>query len=274
MSTNRDQIDNKTRSILHNSRGIDLAERGWLDEAINEFKSAILSAPDFAQGYDNLGTAYADKGDLFNALFSYTKALSLEPQNPIALHNLGCFLSNHGNTLAAKCFKDVVKLEPDLYEARFNLGLCFAAEDKHEQAIYQFEQALLENAHDQETRFHLALSLFTLEKYVAAIKELLQVVKAEPKHEPAWFHLGLSYQEQGFLDEAANAFTKSMMLNPSNIEACLNLASLLNRLNRNKEAKGLIKRAMTLDPQRTEDFVAKELDLNFEPSRPFAKRNK
>src|SRR5262245_6155381 len=94
MSTNRDQIDNTTRSVLHNSRGIDLAERGWLDEAIKEFKNAILNDPDSAQGYDNLGTAYADKGDLLNALSSYTKALSLEPDNPIALHNLGCFLSN------------------------------------------------------------------------------------------------------------------------------------------------------------------------------------
>jgi tetratricopeptide (TPR) repeat protein len=274
MSTNRDQIDNKTRSILHNSRGIDLAERGWLDEAINEFKSAIQSAPDFAQGYDNLGTAYADKGDLFNALTSYTKALCLEPENPVALHNLGCFLSNHGNALAAKCFKDAVKLEPDLYEARFNLGLCFASEDKHEQAIHQFEQALLENAHDQETRFHLALSLFTLEKYVPAIKELLQVTKIEPNHEQAWFYLGLSYQEQGFLSEAVNAFGKAIMLNTNNIEACLNLASLLNRLDRKKEAKALIKRAITLDPQRAEEFMAKEEDFSHELSRSCAKRNK
>ncbi|HXW52657.1 MAG TPA: tetratricopeptide repeat protein [Myxococcota bacterium] len=255
MSTNRDQLDNTTRSILHNSRGIDLAERGWLDEAIKEFKSAIQNAPDFAQGYDNLGTAYADKGDLFNALESYTKALTLESENPIALHNLGCFLSNHGNELAMRCFKEAVKIDPELYEARFNLGLCLAAEDKHEKAINQFELALLENEHDHDARFHLALSLGAVGKHSNAIKELLKVVKTDQKHESAWFNLGQNYQEQGFLEEAANAFTKAISLNNNNIDAYLSLASLLHRLERSKEAKSLIRRAMMLDPKKTEEFV-------------------
>jgi tetratricopeptide (TPR) repeat protein len=261
MSTNRDQLDNTTRSILHNSRGIDLAERGWLDEAIREFKIAVLNTPDFAQGYDNLGTAYADKGDLFNALESYTKALSLDPENPIALHNLGCFLSNHGNHLAIKCFKDAVKMEPDLYEARFNLGLCLAAEDKHEKAIAQFEHALHYDNHDLDTRFHLALSLMALSRYVHAIKELLKIVKTDAQHEQAWFNLGISYHEQGFLDEAVNAYAKSMTINGNNIEAHLSLASLLHGLDRKQEAKALIKRAITLDPKRTQEFIANDEQL-------------
>lgn len=255
MSTHRDQIDNTTRAILHNSRGIELAERGWLDEAIKEFRHAIESTPDFAQGYDNLGTAYADKGDLFNALTCYTKALSLDPHNPIALHNLGCFLSNYGNQLAIKCFKDAIKLEPELYEARFNLGLSFAAEEKHEKAIAQFEKALCENDQDQDARFHLALSLMALERYAHAIKELLKIVKADKDHEQAFYYLGLSYQEQGFLDEAVNAFTKAIMKNGKNVDAHLSLASVLARLSRNKEAKAAVRRAISLDPKRSEDFI-------------------
>ncbi len=128
MAIIRDQIDNESRSTLHNSRGIELAEKGWLDEAINEFNSAISNTPNCAQSHDNLATAYADKGRLIEALKAYTKALDLEPENPFALHNLGCFLSNHGKNLAMRCFKDAAKLEPELYEARFNLGLCLAAD--------------------------------------------------------------------------------------------------------------------------------------------------
>lgn len=256
MSTSRDQIDNMSRSSLHNSRGIDLAERGWLEEAIKEFKSAIQSAPNSAQGYDNLGTVYADKGELLNALSSYTKALALEPDNPFALHNLGCFLSNHGNRLAAKCFKNAFKIEPDLYEARFNLGLCLAAEEKHEQAISQFENALTLNDQDQEVRFHLALSLIALGKNTLAIKELLKVVKSEKKQDQAWFYLGTCYQEQGFLEEAASALANAIMVNPNSIDAMLSLASLLTRLDRAKESKALVSRAFTLDPKRSKDFIA------------------
>lgn len=273
MSTNRDQIDNESRSSLHNSRGIDLAERGWLDEAISEFKRAIKNAPNSAQGYDNLGTVYADKGELLDALCSYTHALTLEPDNPIALHNLGCFLSNHGNHLAAKCFKNAFKIEPDLYEARFNLGLCLAAEDKHEQAIAQFENALSQDEHDLESRFHLALSLMALNNHKRAIVELLKVIKIERKYEQAWYSLGLCYQERGFLEEGVNALGKAMSLNPNNFDAVINLASLLTRLGRVKESKSLINRAIKLDSKRAMEFISRDEYL-CNDWRPPTKRNK
>ena len=44
----------------HNSRGIELADRGWLDEAINEFNRAIELDPT-RPAHDNLATVYAEK---------------------------------------------------------------------------------------------------------------------------------------------------------------------------------------------------------------------
>lgn len=258
MSTNRDQIDNTARSNLHNSRGIELAERGWLDEAINEFKNAISMAPGLAQGYDNLGTVYADKGDLIAALTSYTKALALEPDNSCALHNLGCFLSNHANQLAASCFRRAFKIEPELYESRFNLGLCLAQEEKHEQAIVHYEQALAQSGHDPEIRFHLSLSLIELGQNVRAIKELLKVTREQEKNDAAWFNLGNCYHQQGFIEEAEMAYSNAINAQPMNIDAILALASLLKSLKRNKESKSLLKRALRLDKKHTETIIAQD----------------
>ncbi len=255
MSTNRDQMDNTSRSNLHNSRGIELAERGWLDEAIKEFQKAILSAPDSVQGYDNLGTVYADKGDLLGALSAYTKALSLEPDNPCALHNLGCFLANHGSQLASFCFRRSFKLDKEFYQARFNLGLCLAGEDKHDQAVMHFETALMQSDNDPEIRFHLALSFIALENNVRAIKELLKVVESEEDNNAAWYHLGACYNEQGFLEEAEKAFATAIKLNPEHVEAILALASLLMRQKRTREAKLLMKRALKLDHQQASSFI-------------------
>jgi tetratricopeptide (TPR) repeat protein len=256
MSINRDHIDNE-RSNRHNLRGIDLVERGWLDEAINEFKNAIKSAPHSADGYDNLASAYADKGELLNALFSYTKALELEPDSSIALYNLGCFLSYHGHRLATRCFKLSYQNDPDMFEARFNYGFCLAQEDKHEKAIHHFQTILIEHE-DQDTRFHLALSFIALEKYAQAIKELLQVVKVDKEHQQAWHHLGCSFEQQGFLEEAANALTKAVNLNAKDVEAHLSLALILLNLKRKKEAKSLFKRAFLLDQKRTQEFLNAE----------------
>lgn len=254
MSINRDHINND-RSNMHNLRGIDLIKRGWIDEAINEFKNAIKNAPELADGYDNLASAYARKGKLLDALFSYTKALELEPESPIATYNLGCFLSSYAHQLAAKCFKIAYKNDPDMFEARFNYGYYLAEDNKHEEAINHF-QTILTKHEDQDTRFHLALSLISLEKYPQAIKELLRVVKNDKDHQQAWYYLGLSFDEQGFIQEAVNAFSKAINLNNKDIEALLALALILLNLNRKKEAKSLFKRAFLLDQKRTEDFLA------------------
>lgn len=257
MSSIRDQIDNDSQSSLHNLRGIDLAERGFIEEAIKQFKLAVNNAPNSAQGHDNLGTAYADRGDWLQALTSYVAALNLEPENPIVLHNLGCLLLNHANELSIRCFKKASKLDPELYEAHYNLGLCFAAEDKHEQAIMQFERALSEEE-DAEVHFQLASSLYALKRYPSAIRELLAALKIDKKHEQAWFYLGLSYQEQGFLEEALNAFIGCVKLAPDHLEAVLSMASMLIRLDRIKESKPLIKRAMKIDPKCAEEFIAQD----------------
>ncbi|MCA9508495.1 MAG: tetratricopeptide repeat protein [Myxococcales bacterium] len=255
MSTNRDQIDNISRSSLHNARGIELAERGWLDEAVKEFQKAISNAPDSAQGYDNLGTVYADKGDLLSALGAYTKALSLEPDSSCALHNLGCFLANHGAQLASTCFRRSFKIDRDFYQSRFNLGLCLAGEGKHEQALCHFEKALEQSEGDCEIRFYLAQSLIALGQNVRAIKELNKVVFEQENNDAAWLSIGTCYSAQGFLDEAQKAYTQAIKINSDNIDAVLQLASLLGRQKRKKESDLLLKRAQKLDYKQTMSFI-------------------
>lgn len=255
MSTNRDQMDNISRSSLHNSRGIELAERGWLDEAVKEFNNAIASDPSSAQGYDNLGTVFADKGDLLGALGAYTKALSLDPDNACALHNLGCFLANHGGQLASFCFRRSFKIDDEFYQSRFNLGLCLASEGKHEQALKHFGIALEQSGNDPEIRYHFAQSLLALGRNVQAIKELTKLVRDDEKNDGAWYSLGSCYNTQGFLDEAEKAFTQTLKINPEHVEALLSLASLLYRQKRLKEGKILMKRALLLDHQQASSFI-------------------
>ncbi len=43
-------------------RGLALAERGQVDDAINLFREAIRRCPDYAQAHHNLAIALADRG--------------------------------------------------------------------------------------------------------------------------------------------------------------------------------------------------------------------
>ena len=87
--------DKFTQSDEHNARGIELADRGWLTEAVSEFQKAIELDPTSAHAYDNLATLHAESGDLLEALTTFLKALECEPENPETHHYLANFLANY-----------------------------------------------------------------------------------------------------------------------------------------------------------------------------------
>ncbi|HZW89744.1 MAG TPA: tetratricopeptide repeat protein, partial [Myxococcaceae bacterium] len=105
--------DNIALSDEHNSRGIELADRGWLDEAIREFRKAIDLDPDSAHAHDNLATVYAEKKLYREALSEYLTALKLEPDSATAHYNLACFLATHGSDMAVAEYKDAIQLDPE-----------------------------------------------------------------------------------------------------------------------------------------------------------------
>jgi len=68
--------------------GISAQKTGDLDLAISSYTKAISVDPDFAQAYNNLGTACAQKGDHFKAEKHYHRAVSIDPHYTTALKNL------------------------------------------------------------------------------------------------------------------------------------------------------------------------------------------
>src|SRR5512141_2928687 len=95
----------------HNSRGIELADRGWLDEAIKEFKKAIELDPSSAHAHDNLATVYSEKKLYREALTEYLTAIQLEPESATAHYNLACFLATHAQDMTAAEYREPVRLD-------------------------------------------------------------------------------------------------------------------------------------------------------------------
>src|SRR5512137_2513038 len=109
MGRDKQGQDKTVRSDEHNSRGIELADRGWLDEAIREFKKAIELDPDSAHAHDNLATVYSEKKLYREALAEYLTALRLEPDSATAHYNLACFLASHGPDMAVAEYEDAIR---------------------------------------------------------------------------------------------------------------------------------------------------------------------
>src|SRR5207302_2776656 len=154
-SMSRDR-DRTVRSDEHNSRGIELADRGWLDEAIKEFKKAIDLDPESAHAHDNLATVYSEKKLFAQALKEYLTALELEPDSATAHYNLACFLATHSHEMAIEEYKQAIELDPEYPDAHLNLGMTYADLDQREEAKAEFKAAMELEPSDALPRHELA----------------------------------------------------------------------------------------------------------------------
>jgi tetratricopeptide (TPR) repeat protein/glycosyltransferase involved in cell wall biosynthesis len=74
-----------------------LKDKGFLDEAIENYNLAITIKPDFADAYNNLGVAYLNKMELSQAEKAYRKAIAIDKNHAQAHFNLGFNLLLRGN---------------------------------------------------------------------------------------------------------------------------------------------------------------------------------
>lgn len=70
---------------------------GNFDQAISLYMKAIYANPNYVQAYNNLGTAYAQKGDIVKAEEQYNQAITIDPYYSIALKNLAIIYAERGD---------------------------------------------------------------------------------------------------------------------------------------------------------------------------------
>src|SRR5207249_882606 len=145
--------DKTVRSDEHNSRGIELADRGWLDEAIKEFKTAI----------------------------------ELDPQDPLARHELAAMLMDEGDYRSAiALLKEVVRLEPESYEGWLDLGISYAQKGFYQEAERCYGKARDLNPDDVLLNYNVAALYSLWDKRAEALSALRKALDKDPAKVRGW----------------------------------------------------------------------------------------
>ncbi|MGD0885195.1 MAG: tetratricopeptide repeat protein [Thermodesulfovibrionales bacterium] len=177
-------------AIPHHNLGTAYGKQDRLNEAVDEFITALKLRPDFAEAHYNLGIAYGRQNRLDEAVNQFITVLKLKPDYAAAHNNLGiAYLNQNRLNEAANEFITVLKLKPDYTAAHYNLGTAYLNQNRLDEAANEFITAL----------------------------------KLKPDYAAAHNNLGIAYLNQNRLNEAVNEFIKALKLRPDYADARNNL---------------------------------------------------
>ena len=91
-----------TPPFYYNNYGIVLRETGRFNEAQAAFERAVANAPNFTDAYINLGHSFLLQDNLQQAESSLVKAISLNPDHPVASRHLAELRLRQGNRFATQ----------------------------------------------------------------------------------------------------------------------------------------------------------------------------
>jgi Flp pilus assembly protein TadD len=209
-------------------RGIQLFEKGRLDEALVEFQKAITAQPDYVEGHVSIAVIQIEKGLLDQALPHLQRALQLDPNSWFVHANLGIIAERTGRReQAIDHFLRAVELNPQHPTTRMNLGQALAESGKLEDALMQFRTAVDLAPEDPSCRLNLGNVLLELAQPQEASEHFRHAIQRHPQMVSARLGLGEALTQQGDFTGAIAQFRDAVQLAPSDLAALNGLAWLL-----------------------------------------------
>ncbi len=122
---------------------------------------------------------------------------------------------------AVAAFEQAIKLDSDLAEAHFRLGLGYETLNKREEAESQYKKAVEayrkyfdSNPDDAEAHYNLGQTYAKLAQYSEAVREYRAATKLKADDPDMYFDLGMAHTKLAQYEPAAAAFSKALEIDP------------------------------------------------------------
>ena len=231
------------RDLLEGKR---LLESGKYRPAVEKFRAATVQLGGTnAQAYNYLG---------------------------LACHQAGLFDE------AERAYQRALGLNPDLVEARYNLGCLWLGENKLEQARNELTAFTLRRSNSPEGWLKLGTAQLQSRELAAAEKSLGEAIRLNPKNPEALTALGLVRLHRGRASEATQLFSQALKADPGYAPALLDWAIVEQENLRDPRLalqKYLEYLALKPVPEKADAVRAlvRQLEAELAPPRPAASSN-
>jgi tetratricopeptide (TPR) repeat protein len=162
----------------------------------------------------------------------------------LALADGNKFLDEGETDKAIDALNQAVKLNPDLAEAWFKLGIAYALAEMRDEILVEANEA--EPQPTSKSPVPKPNSEKAFEKAVTAYKKLID---ANDQDDVAYYNLGRAYNKLNEDEDAARALKQAAKLKPDDTEYQTELGAILIKLAQYQEAIPPLKKALELDPE-------------------------
>lgn len=200
-----------------------------------------------------LGVIRIHQGRNFDALELIGTALKKQPNDALALSNMGMVLSAFGRTEEAlDSYNKAIALRPDFPEALNNRGLIFFNRKQFNKALKNFDKALSARPTQPDALFNRGNTLLEMRRFEEAIATYRKALGANPWSAPILNNLGNALFELNRFDEALDAYNKALALRPDYADALNNRGRINFRLKRYGESLADFGNALAFAPTHVE----------------------
>ncbi len=201
------------------NRAVEHYSMGRIDESIEAYRQAIILKPADPGPKFNLAVIYQDQGKLEEAERLYREIAEQNPGFAPAWSNLAAIQEKRGQAdEAEKSHRRALEADRDGCVAACQFGYFLLRAQRRDEAGAVFERSINEN----------------------------------PRCANAWFGLGLLAEEKGDPRTALRNYDRTLIYNPSDLEACLRSADIMISRGDTVHAIDMLQKAACLDPARSD----------------------
>lgn len=157
---------------------------------------------------------------------------------------VGTRLFDQGETeKAIEVLLEAVKMDPDLAEAYFKLGIAYSLVEMQDTSVETEEtpQATSKKPAERKKNSEKA--------FESAVDGYKKIIANNKEDDAAYFYMGLAYNKLNEDEDAAKALREAVKLKPENAEYQTELGAIYIKLAKYHEAVAALKKAVELDPE-------------------------
>jgi len=183
-----------------------------------------------------LGSYAHDRRQLEKAIYHYSEAIKIRPDDPEMHYNLAIDLMTIGkNDESIAHYQEALKLRPNYSDAHDNLAVVLVSEGKIDEGISHYRAAIEINPNDSAAHNNMGVALSSQNKLDQAISEYNEALRITPVYPEAHNNLALALGAIGKTEDAIAHFHQAIAMKPDYVQAHNNLAQLYLKMG-NKDA--------------------------------------